>query len=267
MQHIDATPAFTKKPIRIVSLVPSQTELLYDLGLEAFVAGITKFCIHPAAWLSDKKIVGGTKNVHVEKIKALNPDLILANKEENVQQQVEVLAEFAPVWVSDVQHLHDAISMIGAVGTMTHTVDKADEVIKKITDGFQSLTIKQNTKGIRLKKKVAYLIWQNPIITIGNDTFIHHMLELAGFENVFANRQRYPETSIEELRTLLRQSGNEDASLMLSSEPFPFQEKHVGSYQETLPGVQVKLVDGTFFSWYGSRLQSAPAYFKTLWDI
>ena len=266
MQHKDPTPVFIRRPTRIISLVPSQTELLYDLGLEASVAGITKFCVWPATWLQVKNVIGGAKNAQVEKIKALHPDLILANREENVQQQIEALAEFAPVWVSDVQHLPDAIAMIKAIGSMTHAIDAAEALIKKINHAFASLMQEQIKKNRGLKSKVAYLIWQNPIITVGNDTFIHHMLEYAGFENVFADKQRYPETTIEEMKLLLQPRANEEAFLMLSSEPFPFKEKHANLYREAIPGVQVKLIDGEFFSWYGSRLQYAPNYFKTLWD-
>lgn len=263
LQGIHATPVFSKKPLRIVSLVPSQTELLHDLGLENAVAGITKFCIHPQGWLQSKKIVGGTKNLHIHKIKELNPDLILANKEENVQEQVAALTEFAPVWVSDIKNLEDAVAMILSIGMMTHTDEKATEIAKTIRKNFDALKNQASAHSSSLKK-AAYIIWLNPLITIGHDTFIHSMMEYAGFENVFANQHRYPQTTIEELRDVLKITGNEEAFLMLSSEPFPFSEKHTGLFREALPGVQVRLVDGEFFSWYGSRLQHAPEYFKEL---
>lgn len=267
VQGINATPIFSKKPIRIISLVPSQTELLFDLGLDDLVVGITKFCVHPPGWLHCKKIVGGTKNVNIDKIKSLNPDLVLANKEENVQEQIEALAEIAPVWVSDIQNLQHALSMIRDIGGMTNTQDKAIEIINKIEEGFKSLTRKQKGTDSGIKRKAAYIIWQNPLITIGHDTFIHSMMEYAGFENVFENRNRYPQTTIEELQILFKINGKEENFLMLSSEPFPFKEDHAIVIRQALPDVQVILVNGEFFSWYGSRLQLAPLYFKKLQGI
>ncbi len=254
---------------RIVSLVPSQTELLHDLGLGEKVAGITKFCVHPDEWFRTKTRVGGTKQLKQDVIRELHPDLILANKEENSKEQIEELATDYPVWISDIHNLDDACEMITEIGRITRTGPAAQKIVSGIRENFSGLNA-QNSKslvpdklllkssGRRARLKSAYLIWQKPYMTAGGDTFIHAMLEAAGFENMFAGRTRYPETSIEELRD----AGCE--CLLLSSEPFPFKQQHLQELQQQLPGSKILLVDGEMFSWYGSRLLQAPGYFISL---
>src|SRR6185437_6810940 len=105
-------------PRRIISLVPSQTELLYDLGLDGTVVGITKFCVHPNEWFRNKKRVGGTKTLHLNIIEELQPDLIIANKEENTREQIETLSTAYPVWVSNIQTISDGLDMIRKVGEL-----------------------------------------------------------------------------------------------------------------------------------------------------
>jgi ABC-type Fe3+-hydroxamate transport system substrate-binding protein len=244
-----------KLPQRIVSLVPSQTELLFDLGLEKEVVGITKFCVHPGEWFKQKQRIGGTKTISIEKIKALQPELIIANKEENVQAQVEEIADFFPVWTSDINTLEDALQMITAVGALTGKQEKAAVIVTDIQTKFARLNTELQ---VTRRRSAAYLIWKEPYMAAGGDTFISAMLFNAGFFNSFQQDKRYPEISIEEIQT----SGCE--VLLLSSEPFPFREKHVLELQQQLPNVKIHLVDGEMFSWYGSRLLLAPGYFKTL---
>ena len=239
-------------PQRIISLVPSQTELLADLGLEKEVVGITKFCVHPGEWFRTKTRIGGTKQLNIELIHRLQPDLIIANKEENVKEQVEELARRYPVWVSDVNTLQDAYAMIEQVGKMTGKGKMAEQMINQIKENFSGLTTPQSQPG------TCYLIWRNPYMTIGHDTFIHSMLQAAGFANIFADSTRYPEITIEELQQA------KPEIVLLSSEPFPFRQKHLEELQQQLPGTRVALVDGEIFSWYGSRLLAAPAYFEKL---
>lgn len=239
-------------PKRIISLVPSQTELLYDLGLDAAVIGITKFCIHPSQWFKSKPRVGGTKNVNIEKVRSLKPDLIIANKEENVKEQIEALQLIAPVWVSDVNNLDDALTMINTIAEITGTKTKAHDLITTIRDGFQLL------QTISYHPSTVYLIWKDPYMTVGGDTFINDMMDRCGFKNIFGYQQRYPEVTIDELQS------NNCELLLLSSEPYPFTQKHIAALQEYLPTTQIILVDGEMFSWYGSRLQLAPAYFQKL---
>lgn len=241
-----------KPPARIISLVPSQTELLFDLGLNEEVAGITKFCVHPGEWLRTKTKVGGTKQLHPDKIKQLQPDLIIANKEENVQEQIEELAKDFPVWISDVNNLNDALEMIKAVGNITNKLTEAKRISYQIKENFFQL------QTIHHQLQACYLIWKDPYMTIGGDTFINDMMGRAGFKNIFESKQRYPEITIEQLQGLNCQF------LLLSSEPFPFRRKHIEEIQALLPNTKIFLVDGEMFSWYGSRLIKAPAYFQQL---
>jgi ABC-type Fe3+-hydroxamate transport system substrate-binding protein len=246
-----------QKPKRIVSLVPSQTELLYHLGLDATVVGITKFCIHPPEWFQNKTRIGGTKNINIKKIKSLQPDFILANKEENVKEQVEELARHFPLWVTDVSNLQEALEMIETVGILTGQTKQATFLKTHIGQEFEQLQRPQSNA----RKRVCYLIWKEPYLTVGGDTYINNMLEQAGFENVFAHEKRYPEITLEQLKTIKLDL------LMLSSEPYPFAQKHLHFFKSQLPHTNVILVDGELFSWYGSRLQWAPAYFKTLQQL
>lgn len=239
-------------PKRIVSLVPSQTELLFDLGLDEAVVGITKFCIHPQKWFQTKTKVGGTKNCNIALIRSLQPDLIIANKEENTQEQIEAMSAFAPVWVSDIVTYADAVNMIGLVGKILNSEAKAMQLIATIDKAFQQLPPHP------VQTSVAYLIWKEPFITIGADTFIHTILSLAGYRNVFADRLRYPEISITDIQL------KAPRLLFLSSEPYPFRQKHIGELQALLPGTRIHLVNGEMFSWYGSRLQHTPGYLLEL---
>ncbi len=247
--------SISNSPQRIISLVPSQTELLYDLGLGDRVEGITKFCIHPNEWFRTKTRIGGTKTIKMDIIHHLQPDLIIANKEENVKEQVEELAIQYPVWVSDVNNLEDALEMIEAVGTITSTYYKAKEIAGTIRSKFETLTPNYQ---LQTPDSTCYLIWKDPFITVGGDTFINNMLQYAGLTNIFGYLNRYPEITISQLQT------TSPRLILLSSEPYPFQQKHVDELQRQLPDAKILLVDGELFSWYGSRLLKAPKYFKEL---
>lgn len=239
-------------PNRIVSLVPSQTELLHDLGLEEEVVGITKFCVHPQDWFRTKTRVGGTKQVNIEKVRLLQPDLILANKEENVKEQIVELEKIAPVWISDVNNLDDALLMIESVGIITRKSPKAKQLTETIRYSFSKLETSD------LKLATCYLIWRNPYMTIGGDTFIGDMLKRCGLQNVYEQERRYPEITLEQLKERKVQL------LLLSSEPFPFKQKHAEEMKAILPGTKILMVDGEMFSWYGSRLLYAVQYFNEL---
>ena len=238
-------------PRRIVSLVPSQTELLYTLGLEEEVVGITKFCIHPGAWLKQKTIVGGTKQFYHERIHQLQPDLIIANKEENTKEDIERLSSQYPVWLSDIYTLNDALHMIKSVGSLTNRENIALKLAENITTAFTQLP---NFKPLR----VAYLIWRKPYMVVASNTFINEMLLHAGFVNVFQNLERYPEIRLE---TLAAQALD---VLLLSSEPYPFKSSHFEEFQDACPNTIIKIVDGELFSWYGSRLLKTPEYILQL---
>jgi len=241
-------------PQRIVSLVPSQTELLAYLGMDREVAGITKFCIHPEEWFRTKTRVGGTKNVNFNKIEQINPDLIICNKEENKESEVKQLMEKYPVWTSDIHNMEDALNMIKAIGEIVGKTENALKLIKEIKIKFDELS-----KHKLLPIKVLYMIWKTPFMAAGKDTFIDSMLSQCNFMNVCdASLGRYPELKVEDIRNLNPQA------ILLSSEPYPFSEKHLQEVKLYFPGVLPVLVDGEYFSWYGSRLLNAPEYFKNI---
>ena len=243
--------SFTKIPKRIISLVPSQTEFLYSLGLENEVVGITKFCIHPNEWFRNKTRVGGTKNLNIELIANLQPDIIIANKEENVKAQVEDLKKICPVYVSDVYNLHGAMQMMYDIGHVTGKESTASAIVTQINELFQEL------QPVNIRN-TAYLIWRDPYMTVGGDTFISDMMQRCGFQNMFQQQNRYPEITIDQLREMKCEL------LLLSSEPYPFKEEHLSEIKSQLPHTKVMLADGEMFSWYGSRLLQAVDYFKTL---
>ena len=241
-----------KAPSRIISLVPSQTELLFDLGLDEQVLGITKFCVHPDKWFRTKTRIGGTKQLNMEIIHQLQPDLVIANKEENVKEQIEELEKYFPVWISDINYLDDAYEMIEQIGLITEREKIATEIITLIQENFARLP----APGSRFQ--TVYLIWQKPFMTIGGDTFIHSILEATGFKNMYADKTRYPKLTIEELQA------KKPELIVLSSEPFPFKQKHINEIQIKLPDTKIVLADGEMFSWYGSRLIKVPGYLKEL---
>lgn len=240
-------------PQRIISLVPSQTELLFDLGLKDELVGITKFCIHPPEWFRTKTRVGGTKKLNINTIRGLRPDLIIANKEENTRHEIEQLQQEFPVWVSDILNLQDALTMIRSVGQLCHKSEAAQSIAASIEEAFGAL------KSLQRKPRVLYLIWQKPFMSVNSQTFIHDMLQRCGFENVCAAHPgRYPELADSEIFAL------SPDWIFLSSEPFPFGEKHVTEFKSQFPSAKTALVDGEYFSWYGSRLIQAAAYFSQM---
>jgi ABC-type Fe3+-hydroxamate transport system substrate-binding protein len=243
-------------PKRIVSLVPSQTELLVDLDLETSLVGVTKFCVHPHHLKKYKTVVGGTKQIKFDKIKALQPDIILCNKEENTRDIVEACEQICPVHVSDIKSIDDCLAMILQYGQVFKKETKALEIhqeIQKKLDVFKSEISNTNTI------KVAYCIWKDPWMVAGKETFINALLELNNFENVFSDQFRYPEITLEDM------AAKEVQLVLLSSEPFPFKNKHILEIEKGISKpIRIQLVDGELFSWYGSRLLKAFDYFKQL---
>jgi ABC-type Fe3+-hydroxamate transport system substrate-binding protein len=239
------------KPKRIVSVVPSQTELLFYLGLDAEIAGITKFCIHPGEKVKSITKIGGTKQLDIGLIKSLQPDLIIANKEENERSQIEDLMDVCPVWISDIHDLETALSMIQSVGEIVGKKQAADGLNSEIRDCFNSLVSRS------LNIKTAYFIWRKPYMVAGRQTYIDSLMQMCGLNNVF-EAERYPEISVNDLV-----AANPDL-VFLSSEPYPFSQKHIDEFQQLLPKARVLLVDGEIFSWYGSRLLEVPGYLNKL---
>lgn len=240
-------------PQRIVSLVPSQTELLFDLGVGDRVVGVTRFCVHPDEARERASNVGGTKQLHDDRIEALEPDLLIGNKEENQRAQIEALAERWPVWLSDVRDLDTALEMIEAVGDLVAASEPARVLRARIERAFAALP---RARGAR----VLYLIWRRPWMGAGAETYIDDLLGRCGFTNVLTERglARYPELDDGVLRSL------DPDLVLLSSEPYPFSDKHVPELAAHLPDARVRLVDGEAFSWFGSRLVQAAATLAAL---
>ena len=243
-------------PKRIVSLVPSQTELLFDLGLEDSIVGITKFCVHPIHFKNTKTIVGGTKQVNFNKIKALKPDIILCNKEENTLSMIQDLEVIAPVHVSDIYTIDDCLELIRAYGELFLRTIEASEINTEIIFNLNDF---QEFIAHKPKLSVAYFIWSKPWMVAANNTFINHLLELNKFENSYSGLERYPEI---ELNEITLQANPE--IVLLSSEPFPFKDTHALEVSEFTPHAKTIFVDGEYFSWFGSRLIKSFQYFKHL---
>ena len=254
--HLEQRIELKDTPQRIVSLVPSQTELLVDLGLKKQIVGVTKFCVHPKELRKEKQVVGGTKQVHFKKIKALNPDIILCNKEENTQEMVEELEKIAPVHISDVVTIEDSLDLIFRYGEIFKVEEKASEIAEKIRKENELF---QREMQEVVEKKVAYFIWKNPWMVAGKDTFINHLLEINRFKNAFLEEDsRYPEIQLEQLKE------KKVELVLLSTEPFPFKEKDKEALTKEVGKDCIHIVDGEYFSWYGSRLLAAFTYFRKL---
>ena len=255
--QLGTTHTFETTPKRIISLVPSQTELLYDLGLEASLVGITKFCVHPFHLKQTKTIVGGTKNVKLETIKQLQPDIIIANKEENTKEIVQELSKICPVWVTDVITMDDNFQMISDFGQLFNQRTEAQKWSDKIDFAYCDFKLFVKDKP---SQKVAYFIWANPYMVAGKNTFINELLMLNRWENMYQNREeRYPEIIIQKMRI----QGDPDL-VLLSSEPFPFKDEHAFELGRYTHHAKTVFVDGEMFSWYGSRILKAFDYFKKL---
>ena len=239
------------KPKRIISLVPSQTELLFDLGLDDEIVGITKFCNHPVDKVKACIKIGGTKKFNYDVIAELKPDLIIGNKEENYQEGIEYLKQLYPVWMSDIANIEDALQMISAIGKLVEKPEKAQQMVLDISESLSN-------QGEKLSLSAAYLIWQQPFMTVGKGTFIDEIMQLCGLQNIFAEQERYPETTLEELKKL------QPDVLMLSTEPYPFKNEHVEILQSEFPDTKVILVDAMYFSWYGSRLLGTGEYSRSV---
>src|SRR6266516_1599793 len=223
------SPYLSSLPKKIISIFPSITELLSKLGLEEEVIGITKFCVHPDHWFRNKIKVGGTKTLNIPLIKKLCPCLIIANKEENEKSQIELLQDDLNIWVTDITTLQDAISMIKDVGVLTGKFDEATALIAAINNEFSGMPVSGK------KISAAYLIWQNPYMASGGDTFINDMMNHCGLQNIFSDNKLYPKITLEELNTVAEDAEKKPCELLLlSSEPYPFSEKHVKEIQKFL---------------------------------
>jgi ABC-type hemin transport system substrate-binding protein len=238
--------------LRIVCLVPSITALLHYLGVEEYIVGITKFCVHPKHLKQSITIVGGTKNVNIKKVMALQPSLVIANKEENVKAQVQIMGNLFTTIVTNVHNIPSALAMIATIGKAIGKARKANELVKAIQTSLQQIILPP--KPI----KCCYLIWKEPFITIGGDTYIHDVLKAMGFKNVFEKATRYPFTNVIEIEHL------QPAIIFLSSEPYPFKQRHIAVLQQQFPTIPMVLIDGQICSWYGSHMLQIANYCSQL---
>lgn len=234
---------------RIISLVPSITELLYDLGLEEHIYGLTKFCVHPPQAMNLKKIVGGTKNVSIPIVKNLHPTVVIVSKEENIEKQVAEISKFAKVIVTDVKDINSAYKMITKLGVEFDRLEKAKQIISEIKQSFNNIENKYNFSA-------CYLIWKKPYMTIGNDTYIHAIMSHLGIINVFEDQIRYPK--IDKMESVVADY------IFLSSEPYTFTDKDLEELKQTNPKSKIRKIDGEQFSWYGSRMLNLEDYISSL---
>jgi ABC-type Fe3+-hydroxamate transport system substrate-binding protein len=242
-----------KSPMRIISLVPSQTELLCDLGLNDRIVGVTRFCIHPGNKVGEKPRIGGTKDFDIDKIKSLKPDLVIGNMEENYEEGIVELKKHFPVWMSDIYTLDDAYEMMNAIGGITNKQEEAKALVSEISAGFDRLS----TISLSIRS-CAYFIWRKPYMVATNGTFLDHMLSKLGVKNVFGDMDRYPQVSAEDI------AGRKPDLIFLSSEPYSFTDRHKAEFRNIYPEARVIIVNGELFSWYGSRLRYTAAYFESL---
>ncbi len=228
------------KTLRIISVVPSLTEYLYTLGFTTEVVGITKFCVHPTEWFTNKTRIGGTKNIQIEKTIALQPNVIIVSKEENVQEQIEALAKHCTIIITNITTVENSLEQLLQLATALQKPVEGKIINKLLQQKINQLSSFE-------KGSALYCIWKNPYLFAGVDTYINSMLQVCGYKNIIA-ANRYPELSIEQMQELAPQH------LLLSSEPYPFKQKHIDELQQLLPNTTIELVDGEFYSWYGSRL-------------
>jgi iron complex transport system substrate-binding protein len=242
-----------RAPQRIVSLCPSLTETLFALGLGGQLVGRTRYCIHPQDKVRTITDIGGTKNPEIDDILALEPDLVIAEKEENRPEDIAALESHVPVYVTDVRSIPGALAMVRRLGRLCHRSSEAEDLARQIEERWREQS------PLTYPVRVAYLIWRKPWMVAGDDTYISDVLDRCGLMNVFAGRPgRYPETSLEEIGQLAPEI------VLLSSEPYPFKDRHVQEFANRLPGSKVLLVDGEAFSWYGARMLPAADTLQTI---
>jgi len=232
---------------RIVSLVPSLTETLCEVGGRARLMGCTAFCIRPKDVLKDPSVikVGGTKTVNRERVMALNPDLLLVNLEENELADIDFFKARVECYVNGVKTVAEGIHSIREVAMLIGTPDKAEEFAGRAELALAKLIQQSKDKTPR---RLFYPIWKDPWMSINRDTFIHDHLRLCGAENIFSGApERYPVITLEQVR-----AANPEI-VWLPSEPFVFKQKHAPELAALLPNARIELVDGDNVCWFGTR--------------
>jgi ABC-type Fe3+-hydroxamate transport system substrate-binding protein len=248
-----------------VSLIPSITETLCALGLADALVGVTAYCVEPREVVRGKTRIGGEKDPDLEAIRALQPDLVVANIEENVRAHVETLRGWGlPVWVTYPRTVADGIAMIRELGEVTGTGERAAAILAELQPLHARV---RAATAQRRPVTVFYPIWRQPWMTIGADTYIHDLLAVCGAANVFADAPaRYPTITLEEM------AARRPEVILLPDEPFRFRRAHLADFAPftDVPAVRdgrIHLVDGKPFSWHGPRVGEALRTLPALFDL
>ena len=228
---------------RIVSLVPSLTELVFWFGLGESVVGRTRFCTEPAGEVERVAIVGGTKNPRVDRITALRPDLVLANKEENRREDIEALRGAGlEVLLTDPNTVADAVTMIRELGALLGAERRAEELTADVATALAEV------QSGRSRPRVAVAVWKEPFLALGAESYGHDLIQVSGGQIVLAGQNRYPEVSLAELAELAPDL------ILLPDEPYPFKERDRAAFADIAP---TQLIDGRLVWWYGPRMPQA----------
>ncbi len=250
-----ALVAVPVRPARIVSLVPSITELLFTLGLEGRIAGVTIFCSEPRAQVARTPKVGREKDPDLSRIRALQPDLVVANMEENRRDVIEALrAEGVTVWVTFPRTVAEGIALVRELGALTATDERAAALAGPLVVA-RANTLARGAGPPRAR--VFCPIWRGPYMTVNRDTYVNDVLETCGGANVFAaSAARYPTVTLDEVRAAAPDV------ILLPDEPYRFRDAHRADFAPLadVPAIRsgrVHLVDGKLLSWYGPRIGEA----------
>ena len=249
--------AQARRDARIVSLVPSITELVCDLGLAAQLVGRTGFCVHPREVVRRIPKVGGTKDVDLDKLRALRPTHVILNIDENKKEHARSLAEFVPeLIVTHPLAPIDNLALYRLIGGIFGREDRAESLCRKFEEAYAAL---QSAARAFPLDRVLYLIWKNPWMTVSRDTYVSRMLALVKWETVPTEcTDRYPKIQLD--------SGVLDAAdaVLLSSEPYSFREGHVAELRADplLAKKRIALIDGAMTAWYGSRAIEGLGYLR-----
>lgn len=236
-------------PERIISLVPSLTELVFWLGCGDRLVGRTRFCVEPAGQVDRLPIVGGTKNPHLDRILAAAPDLVIANKEENRREDVEALrAAGVEVLLTDPNTVDEATSMVEQLGQLLDAPERAARLARETRDALG---------GPAAELRVFVAVWWNPLMGLGSESYGHDLIERSGAHNVLRDRSRYPEVTLQEVGALAPDV------ILLPDEPFPFTTEHARSFEGVAPA---RVLDGKLLWWYGPRMPAAIRELRSLFS-
>lgn len=247
--------------MRIVSLCPSLTELVFDLGLGNSLVGRTKFCVHPSGLVDAVEKVGGTKNPKIARIVELAPDIVLLNEEENRLEDAKALEAAGIICHTSMpRSIDETAATVRSIGAALGTTPAAEQIAREIE--IRGAEVAEQTRG-RDTVRYAYMIWREPWMTVNADTFVAALLRNAGGVNVFGDmNERYPTVTLEQLRE------RAPDAVLLSTEPFPFAERHIDEVaaQTGLTRERIMIVDGELLSWHGSRTPRGIVYARDTLD-